>query len=589
MKFLKEKLTDFVVEAFVKCSFDKQYGIVIESNRPDMCQFQCNGALAAAQQYKLRPNEIAQQVVNVLMDSEIFQSATVAEPGYINLIVNDAFLISHVEEMMRSEYFGCRQQSTSQSIVIDFGGANIAKPLHVGHLRAAIIGESLKRISRFLGHTVLGDIHLGDWGLQMGMIISEIERRQPNLPYFNSNYNDPFPTASPVTLTDLEEIYPMVSEQAKTDEEIMRAAKQATYELQQGKAGYKALWQNIRNMSIADLQNDYANLNVDYDLWLGESDTEPRIPGLIKKLQDGGWAYESQGAIIVDVTKPEDKKEVPPFILVKSDGAVLYSTTDLATIEQRVQDYSPDVILYVVDKRQAEHFRQVFRCAYKTGIAPISLNLEHIAFGTMNGNDGKPFKTRAGGVLKLKDLIQMITDKALEKMEKNDLAKDHSEEERINIARSVGLATLKFADLMNHYSRNYVFDLDRFSSFDGYTGPYLLYTCVRIKSILRKAKVEDFKSSDILNPKSDVERALLLKIAEFPEVVNLAFEKRGPNYLCEYVYSLASLFTSFYHKHHILSEENSLQQKSWLSIAYFSLKIIELNIDFLGMSSVEKM
>lgn len=589
MKSLKSQLTQIVAEAFADNGFDPGYGSVEKSNRPDLGQFQCNGALAAAKQYKMNPRQLAQKVVDSLQANPILQDISLAGPGFINITLSDEFLADHIQHAAQDERLGCDAVSPVMKIIVDYGGANIAKPLHVGHLRAAIIGESLKRLARFLGHDVLGDVHLGDWGLQMGMIISELERRQPELPYFDPDYRGSYPQEPPFTIEDLEEIYPTVSARAKDDPAVMEAARQATYQLQQDHRGYRALWQHIFDVSVADLKADYHALNIDFDLWYGESHTQDRLPRLIERLQREGWAYQSQGALVVDVNEAEESKNLPPLMLVKSDGAVLYGTTDLATIEQRVEDYDPDLLLYVVDKRQSDHFRQVFRAAHKTGIAPESLNMIHIGFGTMNGKDGKPFKTRAGGVMKLKDLIRMITDKALERMNAADIAKEYSEEERQEIARIIGVATLKFADLMNHYTTDYIFDLDRFASFDGRTGPYLLYTAVRIKSILRKAAEQGLEPVRILPAASQVERDLFLKLADFPNALDLAFENYAPNYVCEYAYTLASLFTSFYHEHHILREDDPARQASWLGLAQISLAVLEQVLNLLGIEVPERM
>jgi len=589
MKSLRDQLTSILADAFAASGFDRAYGKVEISNRSDLGQFQCNGALPAAKQSKLNPRQIAQQVIDALVHPEVFREVSLAGPGFINLTLTDEFLAAHLQQMGREARLGCDKLSVPRKVVVDYGGANIAKPLHVGHLRAAIIGESLKRLARFLGHAVIGDIHLGDWGLQMGMIISEMERRQPDLPYFDAVYTGPYPMEPPITIADLEEIYPTVSERAKKDPAVMKASQQATYDLQQGRSGYRALWQDIHDVSVADLKVDYARLNIEFDLWLGESDTQDRIPALIQRLKAGGWAYESEGALIVDVAQPDDQKELPPLMLVKSDGAVLYGTTDLATIAQRVQDYNPDLILYVVDKRQSDHFCQVFRGAYKTGIAPAALQLEHIGFGTMNGKDGKPFKTREGGVMRLKDLIRMITEKASERMAAAELARDYADAEKVEIARIVGVATLKFADLMNHPTKDYVFDLDRFVSFDGCTGPYLLYTAVRIKSILRKAAERGIASGAILPPASAVEREVFLKLAELPSLLSFAFDSRAPNYLCDYAYTLASLFTRFYHDHHILREPDAALRASWLELARLLLAVLELVLDLLGMEVPERM
>jgi len=589
MKSLRKKLTEIASSAFEQAGYSASYGNVDVSNRPDLGQFQCNGALPAAKEYKKNPREIAQSVADILSENEIFSSVSLAGPGFINLVLDDAYLGKHLLNVSQDERFGCHKVKNPMTVMVDFGGANIAKPLHVGHLRSAIIGECLKRLGRFLGHKVTGDVHLGDWGLQMGMVISELQRRSPELPYFDQDYQGEYPKESPVTPSDLEEIYPAASALAKTDEDAKEAARQATFELQEGRRGYRALWQHIFDVSVDDLKTDYSRLNIEFDLWLGESHTQDRIPALIQKLKDDGWAEESRGALVIQVAREDDKKDIPPLMLLKSDGAVVYGTTDLATIEQRVEEYNPDLVLYVVDKRQSDHFVQVFRGAYKTGTAPEKLQLEHIGFGTMNGKDGKPFKTREGGVMKLKDLISMVEGKALERMQEAEIAQDYSESEKEDVARMIGVATLKYADLMNKPAMDYVFDLERFSSFDGRTGPYLLYTSVRIKSILRKAAERGFEIGNIPTPASDEERQLMLKIAELPEVMHLAFENRMPNYLCEYVYNLAAQYNRFYHEHHILREENAQTRSAWLALSSLTLNVLETVVNVLGIDVPERM
>ncbi len=590
MQSLTQDLTTIMADAFAACGFARHYGGVVVSSRPDLAQFQCNGALAAAKHYKQNPRQIAHPVVDALRDPDLFQDITLAGPGFINLTLNDAVLTDYIRRMAKDEYLGCAKTEEPLKILIDYGGANVAKPLHVGHLRAAIIGESLKRLATFLGHAVTGDVHLGDWGLQMGMVITEIERRQPNLPYFDPNHQGPYPTEAPVTLADLEEIYPTASHRAKADAEAMEASRQATVKLQQGHPGYLALWQHFVDLSIPDLQEDYAKLNVHFDLWLGESDAQPLIPDLIAHLRETGQAYESQGALVVDIAQADDKQDLTPLMLVKSDGAVLYSTTDLATIQQRMTDFKPDLILYVVDNRQSEHFRQVFRGAYKAEIAPETTRLEHAGFGTMNGKDGKPFKTRAGGVMQLKALIQMITDKACERLAEIEVAQDYDQAEQSEIARMVGMAALKFADLSNHRHKDYVFDLDRYSSFEGRTGPYLLYSTVRAKSILRKALADQgLEPGDILSPTSDIERDLLLKLTELPDILQFAFANRAPNHLAEYTYLLGNAFNRFYHEHHILRQEDPSQRAAWLGLTQLAMRSLICCLDLLGIEVPERM
>jgi arginyl-tRNA synthetase len=589
MASLKEQLTTLVADAFATCGYDRKYGDVQISNRPDLSQFQCNGALAAARQYNTNPRQIAQNVVDKLTALALFQSVTIAGAGFINLTLADDFLVEHVRALAADPRHNCALVTRPRKVIVDYGGANIAKPMHVGHMRAAIIGESLKRLTRFLGHDVLGDVHLGDWGLPMGMVISELQMRHPDWPYFDPNHNGPYPAEAPVTIADLDELYPAASKRTKEDPVALEAARLATFALQNGRPGYFALWRHFMEVSLAELRRDYADLNVEFDLWLGESDTRERIAPLLERLQKEGYAHESQGALVIDVAEPEDTKEIPPLLLIKSDGAVLYGTTDLATIEQRVQDFGPELMLYVVDKRQSNHFEQVFRAAHKTGVAGKTVKLEHIAFGTMNGKDGKPFKTREGGVLKLRALIEMVIDKAKERLAEVEVAKNYDETEKTEIARLVGIATLKYADLMNHRAIDYVFDLDRFSSFEGRTGPYLLYTLTRTKSILRKAIEQGLALGPIITPVDDGERALLLKFAELPDVLALAFAERAPNHLCEYAYTLATTFNHFYHDHHILSEAQPAQQASWLAVADCTVDLLELVLDLLGIQTPERM
>ena len=589
MLSLTELLTDIVSDAFAESGYDRQYGEVHISARPDLAQFQCNGALSAAKANKANPREIGQKVADVLANNDAFSEVSLAGPGFINLKLTDEFLTEHTQSTASDDRLGVDGVSNPQKVVIDYGGPNVAKPMHIGHLRAAIIGESVKRIARFLGHDVLGDVHLGDWGLQMGMLISELQRRQPDLPYFDADSTGPYPKDSPVTIVDLEKMYPAASAKAKEDADVMEAARSATFELQQGRPGYRALWQHFHDVSVAEMRADYATLNVEFDLWLGESDTHDRTRPLIERLRKSGLAYESEGALVMDVAEPDDKKEMPPLMLLKSDGAVLYSTTDLATIEQRVQDLNAEATIYVVDKRQGLHFRQLFRAAYKSGVAPESMHLEHAGFGTMNGQDGKPFKTRDGGVMSLKNLMQLVTNKATERMAEAEVAKDYDDSERAAIAHVVGMATLKYADLMNHRTKDYVFDLDRFSSFEGRTGPYLLYTTVRTKSILRKAEERGLKSGNLLPPETDADRDVMLKLAELPDVLRRAWDGRAPNHLCEYGFSLATVFNRFYHEHHILSEQDSARQASWLGLSELCVRALELVLELLGMEVPDRM
>ncbi|MGL4773076.1 MAG: arginine--tRNA ligase, partial [Clostridium sp.] len=573
MENLISQLTTLVQEKFESLGYDKEYGTVNVSNRPDLCQYQCNGALRAAKVYKKAPIMIANEVAETLKDKDVFETVDAVAPGFINLTLKDSFLTNFINEVYKDEKFGVKQAENPMTIVVDYGGANIAKPLHVGHLRSAIIGETIKRIGKFLGHNVIGDVHLGDWGLQIGMVITEVERRHPNLPYFDESFTGEYPTEAPFTIDELEDIYPAASKLAKSDEAAMALAKKATAELQEGKRGYMALLNHIINVSVTDLKKNYGNLNVEFDLWKGESDAQAFIPDMVKYLKDNNYTYESEGALVVDVALESDKKPMPPIIILKSDGAALYGTTDLATIIQRVQDFKPDEIIYVVDKRQSLHFDQVFRCAKKTNIAPENLQLELVGFGTMNGKDGKPFKTREGGVMRLQDLIAIIKDNVRGKLKDND---EISAEEADEISRIVGLAALKYGDLSNIPTKDYIFDIEKFSSFEGNTGPYILYTMVRIKSILKKAKADigDF-SSEISAPTSDVERDLMLMLTKFNDVVEGAFKDKAPNRICEFIYETSNLFNRFYHENRILTEEDKAKKVSWLNLLTLTVNVLE--------------
>lgn len=587
MENLITQLSTLVEQKFESLGYDKEYGNVNVSNRPDLCQYQCNGGLRAAKVYKKAPLVIANEVVEALKEEEIFESVVAIAPGFINLTLKDSFLANYINEIYVDKRFGCKINENPMTVIVDYGGANIAKPLHVGHLRSAIIGESIKRLGRYLGHQVIGDVHLGDWGLQIGMVINEVERRQPNLPYFDESFTGEYPEEAPFTIDELEDIYPTASKLAKSDEEAMSAAKKATAELQLGRRGYIALWKQIINVSVSDLKRNYGNLNVEFDLWKGESDANPYISDMVQYFNDNNYTYISEGALVIDVQEETDKKEMPPIIIQKSDGASLYGTTDLATIIERVKDYNPNEIIYVVDKRQGLHFEQVFRSAKKTKIVSENLKFEFVGFGTMNGSDGKPFKTREGGVMRLQDLISIIKENVKGKIKEND---GISAEESDEIARIVGLAALKYGDLSNIPTKDYIFDIEKFSSFEGNTGPYILYTVVRIKSILNKAKAElgDF-SNVISSPNSDVERDLMLILGKFNEVVEFSFKEKAPNKLCEFIYETSNIFNRFYHENKILTEEDKNKKISWLNLLTLTVNILETALDLLGMEAPERM
>ncbi|WP_455533200.1 arginine--tRNA ligase [Roseburia inulinivorans] len=595
MKKILDLITDEVTKAFTECGYDAKYAKVTLSNRPDLCEYQCNGAMAAAKEYKKAPFMIADEVVEKLAANPIFAMAESVKPGFLNLKIDEAYLADYVAKMQKDNgRFGCDKTEAPKTIMIDYGGPNVAKPLHVGHLRSAIIGESVKRIGKFMGHNVIGDVHLGDWGLQMGLIITELKQRRPELVYFDDTYTGEYPEEAPFTISELEEIYPTASKKSKEDEAYKEAAMQATFELQHGKRGYQALLKHILNVSVTDLKRNYANLNVSFELWKGESDAQPYIPDMVQKMKDDGFAYISDGALVVDVKEETDTKEIPPCMILKSDGASLYNTTDLATMVWRMKDYNPDELIYVVDKRQELYFTQVFRCARKTGIVKPETELKFLGFGTMNGKDGRPFKTRDGGVMRLEHLISGINEEMLAKIQENQKTKENlgiSTEEAENTAKMVALAAIKYGDLSNQASKDYIFDIDRFTSFEGNTGPYILYTIVRIKSILNKyhGLGKDESGAVIEAAHSKSEKDLMLELSKFNAVMESAFEETAPHKICSYIYDLANAFNSFYHGTKIMSEENETVQKSYIRLLELTKSVLETCIEVLGFSAPERM
>lgn len=588
MKKILELITEEFEKAFEQNEYDKKLGKVVVSNRPDLCQYQCNGAMAGAKLYHKAPIMIANQVVESLQDNEMFESVEAVMPGFINIKLNSEFVAKYLNDMKEADKYGCENKAP-ETIVIDYGGANVAKPLHVGHLRSAVIGESVKRIERFMGNKVISDVHLGDWGLQMGLIITELECRKPDLVYFDESYTGEYPEEAPFTISELEEIYPCASAKSKVDEEFKEKAHQATLKLQSGYAPYTAIWKHIMKVSVEDLKKNYGNLNVDFDLWKGESDAQPYIPGLIQDLIDKKLAYESQGALVVDISKEDDTKELPPCIVRKSDGAALYATSDLATIIQREQDYKPNHYIYVADKRQELHFTQVFRVSKKANIVDENTKMEFLGFGTMNGKDGKPFKTRDGGVMRLENLIAQINKAVYDKIMENRTV---SEEEANNTAKIVGLAALKYGDLSNQASKDYIFDIDRFASFEGNTGPYILYTIVRIKSILEKYKAESGNEDvnlPVISTDNGSQMQLMLEVAKFNETIENAAEELAPHKICSYVYDLSNAFNRFYHETKILAEEDQTKKAGYIALINLTINVLEQCIDLLGFSAPDRM
>lgn len=591
MKKILDLIAIEIAAAFKECGYDENYAKVTLSNRPDLCEYQCNGALPAAKEYKKAPIMIANEIVAKLEGSSMFSETAAVMPGFINIKLNTDFLADYISGMGSEEFLGCEKTENPKTIIIDYGGPNVAKPLHVGHLRSAIIGESIKRIGRFLGHNMIGDVHLGDWGLQMGLIITELKKRQPDLVYFDDSFEGEYPEEAPFTISELEEIYPAASGRSKEDSEFKEEAMQATFLLQNGNRGYMALWNHILNVSVNDLKKNYENLDVSFELWKKESDAQAYIPEMVAYMKEGGYAHISEGALVVDVKEETDTREIPPCMILKSDGASLYNTTDLATIVERMKLFNPDEIIYVVDKRQELYFEQVFRCARKTKIIRDDTKLKFLGFGTMNGKDGKPFKTRQGGVMRLENLISDINEEMYKKINENRTVSD---EEARATAKIVGLSAVKYGDLSNQASKDYVFDVDRFTSFEGDTGPYILYTIVRIKSILAKyveqnggqALAED---KTVMPAASESEKSLMLELTKFNSMMESSFEDIAPHKVCAFIYSLANAFNKFYHETKIISEEDKNQQKSWINLLQLTKEVLEVCIDVLGFKAPDRM
>lgn len=590
MKKIVDLISEDVRQAFLSSGYEEKYGTITLSNRPDLCQYQCNGAMAAAKIYKKPPIVIAQEIVELLKDNNRIKEITPIMPGFININIKDEFLAEYINDMRRDKDFGCEKEPQPKKIIIDYGGPNIAKPLHVGHMRSAVIGESLKRIFKYMGNDAIGDVHLGDWGTPMGLVIAELKRRKPELIFFDDSYTEEYPKEAPFTISELEDIYPAASLYSKENPEFLEEAKQITYLMQNGHRGYMAIWKHMQDVSVTDLKKIYDKLNVSFELWKKESDAQPYIPQMVEYFKENGYSRISDGALVVDVKEDTDAKEIPPCMILKSDKATLYSTTDLATIVERMKLFNPDHLLYITDKRQELHFEIVFRCAKKTKLVKEDTNLQFIGFGTMNGKDGKPFKTRDGGVLRLEHLIKMVNDEVYHKIMEN---RSMDEEEARLVASKVGLAALKYGDLSNQASKDYVFDLDRFTSFEGNTGPYILYTIVRIKSILDRFK-ESGKAidsnMDILPASTTAERELMLQITRFSDMIHGAYAEQAPHRICQYIYDLADKFSSFYHDTKIISDENSdKRQASLIQMITLLQDILLTSINLLGFEAPERM
>ena len=587
MKSILELLSEEVGNAFEKAGYKKEAGKVSVSNRPDLCEYQCNGAMALAKEFKCAPKMIADAVVEALKDSNAFDSVEAVMPGFINMNISSVFLADYVKKMADDDKYGI-DLPDPRTIIVDYGGPNVAKALHVGHLRPAIIGESIKRILKYMGHNVIGDVHMGDWGKPMGLVMVEIQERQPNLPYFDESYTGEYPKEPPFTVRDLEEIYPTASAKSKEDPDYNARALEATLKLQTGVRGYRALWDHIIDVSVNDMKRIYERLHVDFDLWNGESSVQYLIPDMVREMKESGVAYESDGALVIDVKEETDTKEIPPCIVVKSDGASLYNTTDLATIKERVEKYDPAQIIYITDKRQDLYFEQVFRAARKAGLVSDKVTLSHIGFGTMNGKDGKPFKTRDGGVMRLESLITEIQDEMYTKIKEN---KDIDDAEARETADLVGLSALLYGDLSNQAVKDYVFDMDRFISFEGNTGPYILYTIVRIKSIIAKyaAQGGDVSALKIGTPVNASEKDLMKALSSFAQTMDSAANELAPHRICAYIYDLVNALNSFYHETKILSEEDEAKKGEYIALIDFTRKVLETCIDMLGFSAPDRM
>ncbi len=588
MKKLLDVISEEMQAGFEKAGYAPELGRVTVSNRPDLCEYQCNGAMAGAKQYRKAPIAIANEVAEQLQDSPVFKKVEAVAPGFLNLDIREHFLAEYVKQMESDKKFGLSMPQKPEKVVIDYGGPNIAKPLHVGHLRSAVIGESIKRILRYCGHEVIGDVHLGDWGLQMGLVITELKERRPDLIYFDESYTGEYPTEAPFTISELEELYPTASKKSKEDAEYKARAMEVTYKMQSGVRGYRAVWKHIVNVSVADLKKNYSMLNVDFDLWKGESDVHDLIPDMVSYMKENGYAHESEGALVVDVKEETDTKEIPPCMILKSDGASLYNTTDLATILDRMNTIHPDEIIYLTDKRQELYFEQVFRCARKTKLVTPETKLLWLGFGTVNGKDGKPFKTRDGGVMRLETLIRETVDEMYRKITEN---REVSGEEAETTARTIAISALKYGDLSNQIAKDYIFDIDRFTSFEGDTGPYILYTIVRIKSILAKYREQGGSMAELAlaDAQSASEKELMKQLAGFNAAVESACEEKAPYKICAYIYDLANAFNSFYHETRILAEEDAQRKNALIALLVLTRDVLETCIDMLGFSAPDRM
>lgn len=583
-------MTDFIKnqeeklkEIIIKCGYTIDNVSIVPSVKPELGQFQFNGVMELAQRNKINPRIIADAIVQKMNGDEDYKNVNVAGPGFINISFSDKELSNYLE-YLRTHITEKTKKDENKKIIIDYGGPNVAKTLHVGHLRSANIGEALKRLSKELNCEVISDIHLGDWGRPMGLIMLELKEKHPDWVYFDENYEGEYPSECPISNSDLEKMYPVASNKAKEDEEYLEEARNITTKLQQKQKGYYELWKQIVKISTSEIKHLYDKLNVSFDLWNGESDADEYISEVINYLKDKGLAYESDGALVMDVSLPDDTAVVPPLLLVKSNGAISYEMTDLATLWERVKNYSPDEIWYVVDKRQDLHFEQVFRAAYKSGIVPKNIKLEFIGFGTMNGKDGKPFKTRDGGVMSLSNLIDAVKKATLNKLNPNITGKDRDE-----ISDVLAVGALKYADLLPNRSTDYIFDEEKFCDFNGKTGIYILYSIVRIRSLLAKAKEQNIAIGPIKQLTCDSDRNIAIKIPEIFSILDKSFRIKSLNDIAEYLYQLINVFNNFYTSNRILTENDELTRESWLGLAELVYNISFKLINILGIEEPRKM
>lgn len=573
MKSITDQLSEILGNAFTKAGYEAKYGQAVISGRPDLCQFQCNGALPNAKLFKKSPMVIANEVVSVLADDEMIEKVEVAAPGFINIILSDEFLVSYLTQVFNDSHLGIPQAEHNEVVVLDYGNPNVAKPLHVGHLRSTIIGESLKRIIMATGRTAIGDVHLGDWGLPMGLVLAELDER----------YGTDIPT---LTTDMLNEIYPFASKKSKIDESFLEKARTFTAQLQKKDPYLTEIWKKMIQLSVDDIRITFDRLNATFDYWYGESDSSNYVPELLNILRDKKLLTNSEGAQVVMIAEDDDKSTIPPVIIIKSNGSEGYATTDVATIIQRQRDFNPDKIWYVVDHRQNLHFTQVFRTARKAELVPNNTELTHLCFGTVNGKDGKPFKTRDGGVMQLSELLDSVTEYAYQKMRTSNVSDEH---ERRENAEKIGIAAIKFGDLINHYSKDCIFDIDKFMASEGKTGVYLLYVIARINSILRKIPTVELLEKKINGIYSDSERDLIMVLSLSGIAFVNAYNEKAPNIVCENAYKIAVAFSKFYQENHIINEENMEKKQSWLTLCEITKRVLEKHLYVLGIESVERM